>query len=407
MTLAGLLTRAAEAAASNEWATAAAVLADVPLSNEVLDRRGWYRSRAKLYDEAIADFEQLRARRPHDYLPPYMIGYQYYQQERWSEAITYFDEALSHAPDHVRSLWRRAHALHRLGRESEAIVGAGRVLRAWHALPKDRQHADRHLLAKASHLIARHQIKRDPGGAVDLLRQAVKHEPDDPYHHYQLAKALRRSGDPHAALASAEAARRLKPNDANIELEYVDALVATELLSDAARSLRRVHRRCSGWVAYRAGTLAMKAGEARLAIDLLRRAVNNPQVRGEPQVQQALKDALIAAGNSADDVPESQLMSSAPSLPGAGRRHRPRERRRLALAATNTATSAQSGEGSGTVDLIRDDRNFGFLVDDSGVRRHFRLPDTHTLQKGERVTFTPTTAPKGPAAQNVRSAQAN
>jgi len=256
------------------------------------------------------------------------------------------------------------------------------------------------------------------------LQKAVEHEPSDPYHHYQLAKALRRTGRAGEAVAAAEAARRLNPGDANIEVEYAAALTAVDRRDDAARCLRRIHRHCSGWSAYRAGTLSLQAGEVRLAVELLRRAAHDRSTRSEPRVQQALSEALAAADTlhidrgPADDASMKATQIAARAIdPGASAaasngtrpdRHRQRRRRPIdtttepadthpprPVRATETATT-------GVVQLIRVDRNFGFLT--VGTRRHFRLPAGHSLKKGDHVVFTPVDELKGPAAQHVRPA---
>jgi tetratricopeptide (TPR) repeat protein/cold shock CspA family protein len=400
MTVADLLASAADAADKSDWDAAADALADAPATDDVLRRRGWYCSRAKRYEQAIADFALLRSRRPRDYLPPYMIGYQHYQQQNWSDALPYFDEALERQPDHIKSLWRRAYTLHRLGREVMAVASAGRVLRGWHALPDGERDGERRFYAKACHLIARYQTVRDPAGAAALLREAVEHEPHDPYYHYQLAKALRRSGSPDDALRSAESARRLKSNDINIEIEYIDALVSVGRLHDAAACLRKVKHTCSGWVAYRAGTLALRLGDPKDAVDLLRRASGNRETRGEPRVQQVLADALLAL--ESDDTARVDSNDVTASTATA-QRHRQRVRRRGSAQPAETSTSGDAVV-TGTIDVIREDRNFGFLVDDDGIRRHFRLSGSSSLRKGQRVVFSATTAPKGPAAHHVRPA---
>ena len=57
----------------------------------------------------------------------------------------------------------------------------------------------------------------------------------------------------------------------------------------------------------------------------------------------------------------------------------------------------------GRVDVVRPDRNFGFLVDEvDGVRRHFRL-DNLRLRVGDRVAYVAIERDKGPAARNVRA----
>jgi len=357
-----------------------------------------------------------------------MIGYQHYQQQQWAQAIPCFDEALSRRPDHIKSLWRRAYALHRLGREREAVLTAGRLLRTWTALPDDKRDEDRRRYAQACHLIGRYQASHDPAGAVELLQKAVEHEPSDPYHHYQLAKALRRIGRAGEAVAAAEAARRLKPGDANIEVEHAAALAAADRRDDAARCLRRIHRRCSGWAAYRAGTLSLEVGEGRLAVELLRRAAHDRSTRCEPRVQQALSKALAAgdtlnlergptdastASTRATQVAARAINPGASVAASNGTRpdrHRQRRRRPIDAgdepANTHPPRPARATEPAttGVVQLIRVDRNFGFLTDDLGTRRHFRLPAGHSLKKGDHVVFTPVNEVKGPAAQHVRPA---
>ena len=394
-----LLAKAAEAADRLQWETAADLLADGPPTDDLLDKRGWYSSRAKRHDAAIADYEILRSRRPNDYLPPYMIGYQFYQQERWADALPYFDEAIRRRPDHIKTLWRRAQALHKLGREVQAVAAAGKVLRAWSALPADKQDEDRRRYAQACHLIGRYQAKRDPAGAVDLLRAASANEPSDPYHHYQLAKSLRLLGWHKEALESVKAARQLKRGDTNIEVEYADALIALGRQVDGARCLQAVRRQCSGWVAYRAGKLAMQAGDARLAVTLLERATLVHAVAQDVRVQEVLASARETAAGVATPV---EIIEESRDSNVDGRKRRQRRPSRH----SPKPAEPDSPAGTtllGTVDIVRDDRNFGFLVDDEGVRRHFRLWPEHGLHKGDRVRFVAASATKGPAARELKA----
>jgi cold shock CspA family protein len=54
----------------------------------------------------------------------------------------------------------------------------------------------------------------------------------------------------------------------------------------------------------------------------------------------------------------------------------------------------------GDVDVVQPEKGFGFLVDEFGTRRHFKLR-SRAIKKGDRVRFVPTDAPKGPAAKDV------
>lgn len=385
-----ILAQAAATADRLDWEKAADMLAEAPRTDEVLDRYGWYCSRAKRYDDAISIFTELQQRRPTDYLPPYMLGFQYYQRQQWAESLPHFDRALQLRPDHINSLWRRAHALHRLGDETRAVLTAGKLLRVWMALPSDRQNAEKHRYAQACHLIARSQMKKDPIGAVDLLQQALRHDPDDPYHHQQLAKALLRVRRPSDALAEAMEARRLKPGEPAIELQVVTCLVSEARTDEALVILRRARRRLTGWFAYKAGRIALEVGDARLAHEFATYACRDRKVRREQSVQ----DLLTATRAMAPLPSQNPTPSGNDDRHGLSRHDHERKRHR-------SHTRDSGSRGIGTVAMVRADRGFGFLVDDSGTRRHFRLKGSPGLSQGARVSFVPRDAEKGPTATDV------
>jgi tetratricopeptide (TPR) repeat protein/cold shock CspA family protein len=387
---ANLLAQAAAAAERLDWEKAANLLAAAPRTDEVLDRYGWYCSRAKRYDDAIAVFTELQQRRPTDYRPPYMLGFQYYQRRQWAESLPHFNRALQLYPDHINSLWRRAHALHQLGDETRAVLTAGKLLRVWTALPADRQDGEKHRYAQACHLIARNQMQKDPAGAADLLQQAVQHDPDDPYHHQQLAKALLRDRRPSDALAAAMDARRLKPGEPAIELQVVTCLIAAARTNEALAMLSRQRRRFNGWFAFKAGRTALEADDAALAHEFATRACQDRKVRREQSAQD-----LLAAAQAAKTLPSENPTSSDSGVRrGPSRRDREREHHRL-------RADDSKAKGIGTVAMVRADRGFGFLVDEDGTRRYFKLKGSPGLEEGAAVSFVPHNAEKGPAAADV------
>jgi cold shock CspA family protein len=165
----------------------------------------------------------------------------------------------------------------------------------------------------------------------------------------------------------------MKPGDLHIELQLAAALAATGEPRRAVTIIRQLQPRCRDWQAYKAGKLALQAGEQKLAVALLRRASKDRVTKGDPKVQQAFKAALAA---SAEPI-ESSVDTGGEQV---------------------TAAPAP-----GTVNVLRPERGFGFLVDDQhGTRRHFRLPGGVDLEVGGRVTFIPFQAAKGPAAHEVR-----
>jgi tetratricopeptide (TPR) repeat protein/cold shock CspA family protein len=390
-----LLEQAAAAAQRRDWAAAAHLLDDAPATDQVLDRRGWYHSRAKNFDAAIEIFTTLRNRRPHDYLPPYMIGFQYYQQQQWERALPYFDEALAHNPQHIKSWWRRAHGLDALGRTNAAVLAAGRILQIWTALPTGKQDEDRKRYAQACHLIAKHQIARDPAGAADLLRMAARNDPTDPYHHQQLAKALLKTGAPQLALTAATEARRLKPHETVIELTYIESAAACGLTDDARAVLQRTERHCAGWTAVRAARLALDLGDPHLAARLIERARRDRKTRGHPRVDELAAQTAQATA-AAPPPPPGSIRTGA-----LARDHRDNHAVRTSSRHRPPAIENQP-TGRGVIDHVRPERGFGFLVDDGGTRRHFRIHGDDYPAKGQQVTFAVVTGQKGPAARDVR-----
>lgn len=369
-----LIAEAERAAADRDWSRAADILAGAKSTKFVRERRVWYLSRAKRYEEALQLLSELRQQDPEHYRPYYMIGYQFYEQGKYRESLEWFDAALERNPQHLKSLWRRAYALHALGQENKARVAAGTILRIWRELPPEKQEMDRKILGKASYLLGKGQLRNDPEGAVHLLRQASEIDPDDPYRLYQLAKALRLSGHASEALPNIKRARRLQRGDVHIELEYANSLIETGAVPEALQAIRPVSRRCRGWDAFRAGRLCARAGDRDMAVSLLGRATRDRSTRGESKVRQALEEAQALPPS---DGSTPQRMDA---LDDGGRR-------------------------SGKIDLVRRKRGFGFLIDDEqGTRRHFRLRRRSGLEPGQVVTFVPAQTDRGPAARDVRPA---
>lgn len=373
---AAALGAAETAAEAKDWSRAADLLAGAGDATDVLDKRVFYLSRAKRYDEALEVVVRLREREPTNFLWPYMTAYQYYAQERYEEALPWFREALRRNPKHLKSWWRSANALSKSGHETKAIACAGRVLRLWHELPQEAQERERSNLAKASYLLGKLQMRSDPTGAVPLLEQAVANDRDDPHKHYRLGKALRLSGRAVDGVEHLRRARKLKPGDGNIELELALCLSRSGEHDEALTIVRRRDERLRGWDLLKAGQLMLELDEPHLALRLLERAAKDRTTRGDEKVGAALVQAREAAAAA----------GAAPVAP-----------------ASSGKTVEPAATAVGRVDVVRPDRNFGFLVDErDGTRRHFRLRGDVRLRVGDRVSFVGVAGTKVPAAQDVK-----
>jgi Tfp pilus assembly protein PilF/cold shock CspA family protein len=374
VTTATSLEQAAKLAERLQWSEAADRLAGSDIT-DVLAPRCFYLSRAKRYEEALELLAELRKREPKMVRWPYMTGYQYYERQLYAEALPWYEAALALDPDHLSSNYRIAHTYHQLGRDREAVIAAGRVLRLWHAASDEVKERERRKLANASYLLGRDLMNRgDHRNAVELLQQAVANDGGDHNKHYRLGKALRHIGLAAAAVVSLRQALKLKPRTTYVEVELTAALADCGESAEAERILRRIAGQCRGWDAYKGGQVATRLGQPALAVELLERAAADRLTRGEPRV----RDALAAARSAAPRATATTTSDKHVRAPGVSER------------------------GEGVVDVVRPDRGFGFLVDGEGTRRHFRLRGVRRVNVGDRVSFVPVSAEKGPAASELQ-----
>jgi tetratricopeptide (TPR) repeat protein len=373
-----LLAEAERAAAAKEWDRAADVLSDAGESPEILDKRAFYLSRAGRYEEALAALGRWRKLEPRSARAAYATGFQFSQQQRWDEAIRWYEAALELSPNYLKAFYRLARAHEGAGHERHAQLAAARVVRLWAEGDDAFKEQERVKYARACHMLAKLHIYRHPQDAVEFARLATANEPNDHNKHYLLGKALNRVGSHREALAALEQASRLKPRQSFTEIETVRALLYVGEREAAATRLKKVARNCRGWDAYNAGRLARELGELLLARDLLRTAHKRGPARGSTYVERE----LAALG----PVPAA--------APGAGE-------------STTGAGDATTGAGeatTGEIIFVKEEKRFGFLRDQAGVERHFRFRGEEKLRRGGKVTFVPVDAEKGPAARDVRLA---
>jgi predicted Zn-dependent protease len=364
-----LLDRAAKLADDKRWPEAADALVGAPTDDYVLDKRVWYLSRAKRYDEALEICAELRERRPTDFRPCYMTGFQYYDQHLFAQALPWFEEALGRHPAHIRSWWRKARALSVLGNRDAARSAAGKVLHLYRTGDAQAKERERETFGKACFLLGKDALDGDPFLAVELLKQAQDVDPRDPNRRYQYAKSLRMTGHPDAAIELLGRAQKHAPADIYAAIELGVCLTAVGRSQDAERLLARIAPRCRGWQAYRAAQLAARIGVSGRRLELLERAAKDRDTKTSERVRSALENARRAA---------SAVQASSPTV---------------------------SDLLAGRVININAKGRFGFLRDESGATRYFRLTAGQHLRKGIEVCFRPINDDaRGPAADVVRSA---
>ncbi len=368
------LEKAEKLASQKRWEEAAAALADAGGSDLICERKGFYLSRAAEYPAAIEVFEDLCRRNPNSARYRYMLGFQFSQLERYGEAIEHLRSAVGLAPGYIKAHYRLAQAHLRAGNVVPAQLAAIQVLRLWDKAGEQAQQRDARLLARACYLLAKLQLRRDPEGAVELLRRAVEHEPSDHNKHYLLGKALTRAGNPLEALEALARAKRIEPRKAYIDLELVRALSDNGQREEAIETLRKAAKHCRAWDAYNAGRLAKALEQPDLARTMLEAANRRGPTRGDSRIR--------------------ELLSELQATPTASRERKDRD----------DSGRDDPGQGTGEVVYLNPKKHFGFLVDRDGTKRHFRTKDKTELRKGAVVSFLPKDQEKGPAASDVRAA---
>lgn len=382
LALTALLAEAEKAAKALDWDGAADLLKDCPPVIDALDKRAFYLSRAKRYDEACEVLTVLREMEPANFLWQYMTGYQFYAQQRYRDAIPWFVEAYRRKPDHIGNLYRLAQCRRNENNLDKAMAGFAQVLKLWHSASQDVQTRDAHTLAKASYQLGKHQAQRDAEGAIPLLEQAVKYDAGDHDKHYLLGKTYRRVGRLERGLKELEHAQRIKPGLAYIELELAHALASASRADEAAPLFVRATRSLKGWQAWKGARIAIEMGRLDDARRLLAVAGRSSEVRRSPKFE--------------------ELNAMLPSLPAQAPPRREDERRpgRQKRRGPQPGTAA-----TGTIHHIRPERGFGFLVDDSDHERcYFKLAEGQELAPGQAVSFARYVTSRGPAARDVKAA---
>jgi tetratricopeptide (TPR) repeat protein/cold shock CspA family protein len=229
----------------------------------------------KRYDEAVQVIRWLRERHPHIAKWPYMEGYQRYMQERWSEAVAAFDNALQLKPDYIVVLYRKGYALMRLGRSTAAVGAFEKCIDGWKHLPAGEQLRYRQRYSDACFQLGK--IHLDGGWRLKARRpliEAVKTDPDHPDKRYQLGKCMLAYGQTQEAITELEAAERLRPGIDYVLDRLGQAYLAAGALDDAERAFTLIpSRRQRPYILNHLGELLIQQGKHVEAIEVLLRVV--------------------------------------------------------------------------------------------------------------------------------------
>lgn len=275
-----LMAEAKRLANEHNWSNAADTCSKArdlaPNDIATLGELGWYLSRAKRYDEAIEVFKVLSLKEPAMAKWPYMIGYQYYDQQNWREAVHWFDKALEIRPTYIVVLYRKGYAHTQLEETDVAREAFEKCVNVWRSLSDDEKERESKNYSDACFQLGKILLTlRQTRKAEVHLAEAVKYDSSDAYKYYNFGKALLENGKPREALEQFQIADRIEPNKDYILVYIARAHMTLQEYSLAEARLESIpSKRRKHFVWSEIGELRLRQNQPKNAKSALLEATN-------------------------------------------------------------------------------------------------------------------------------------
>jgi CspA family cold shock protein len=411
--IAHLLEQAEKQAAAHDWVGAAEVCMQAcALATDdarVFDKLGWYLSRAKQYEQAIKVYQTLAQHDPNHALWPYMLGYQYYEQGNWREAITCFDRALALCDTYLAALYRKGYAHTQVNEPQEAQQVFERFVRIWRDLkPAEREREAQRYADTCFQLGKLHLTKGRTHYAERWLAVAVAYDSSDPFKHYNFGKALFKNGKYKPALEQFRLADQQEPGKDYILVYIARLFLAQEQYAEAAVTLNRIppHRR-KPYIWNEIGRVQLAQDQAERARESFQQAVrgdrnnhNSYYLLGQAEEACGNVTPAITAYGQAVRVRRQRYNLAFPEA----QEQLERLEQAAATASTKAANAPPTQQPEGLIKTFRSDRGYGFIDARHASDIFFHISDVANpdlLNIGAHVTFTLATSVKGPRATQI------
>lgn len=393
---------------------------EAPLNIDVEGNLAFSLSQARQYEEAIEVLKQLALKEPRIARWPYMVGYQFYMQGRWGEAVTWFDKALSLRPGYMKALYRKGYAHLQKDEHDEGVVALHHCIKSWDQLPSDRKQNERKYYGKANFQLGKAYLNKGLSlKARRPLEIAVQIDSNDHNRLYALGKCHLKNDYVNDAIREFKKANVIKPGTDYVLDGLAQAYVVQgELNRSENLYLSIPPGRRRSFVLKNLGAIQLEQGKVDKATETLRRAASKDA--SNHNIQLLLGKSLEACGQKDSarqtymraidlrrqkyglDFPEAQdrlleveetLMTSAV----------------FQQSDSNCAVSDNVGlhEHEGVVNHYNSSRGFGF-INSSEQKVFFHISaveDGHTPGVGKRVKFVMEQSEKGPRAIRVTFSQ--
>lgn len=384
-----------------------------PASTKILDKLGFCLSRNKEYQRAIEVYTDLYTREPQVACWPYMVGYQYYAQSQWAEAVHWFDRSLSIRPAYLIVLYRKGYAHLCLLQGAEAEQALTSCLKVWELLSPEGQRENRKCFSDACFQLGKFYLNEGLRlKAKKYLKLAVEHDPKDADKHYELGKCLLELHFANEAIQELRQADSLHPGKDYVIDRLARAYMEVGDLAEAEQLYGRIQpTRRKEYVWRNIGILCYKLKRYEEATRNLLQAIKK-----DPHNHHSHYFLGLAYEAVSDLVKARQAYREAIRL-----RQKyfemayPEAQEQLQVVEEQLSTqqiveqpaisgSVPSREYAGKIVFYNSKRGFGFIQDSTGRQIFFHisaLPAGIIVKEGLDVIFEVKTSPKGLQAINL------
>ncbi len=384
-----------------------------PANTAVLGKLGFCLSRNQEYQRAVVVFTDLSTREPKVARWPYMVGYQYYMQSQWVEALRWFDQALSIQPTYLIVLYRKGYAHLRMEQLAEAERAFKSCLTIWENLPPQAQQEKRSSYSDARFQLGKLYLKQGlTFKARRCLTLAVEHDPDHADKRYELGKCLLQTDQVNEAIEELRHADTLNAGVDYVIDRLAQAYIAIGDLTEAEQLYSRIppYRRRE-YILRNLGILYFKQEHYEEAVRSLLEAIKKESRNHHSHYYLGLAhEALGNLGKARQAYREAIHIRQKrynKSYPEAEERLHATEEQlaaRQAVEEVAVCSSASEGEHSGKIVFYNSQRGFGFIQNTAGERFFFHvsdLPGGSAVREGLHMEFDVKASPKGPQAINL------
>jgi tetratricopeptide (TPR) repeat protein len=414
------IAQAEQAEQQNRWVQAAELyckaLEELPDNQQAKEQLGWCLSCAKEYKRAIGVFQELAQSQPHSAKWPYMIGYQYHEQEQWCEAIGWYEKSLKLNHNYIVVLYRKGYSHFKLAQVGEALQAFERCRTLWHALAegplkeKDKKNCIKATYHQAEVLIENpRKIEGAFEGAISLLGEAIKLDPQNHNVYYLLGKALLEDKQAEQAISAFQESDRIEPNQDYVLDRWGQALAALKRFEEAEQIYQRIPvGQRKGYILRNIGKIQFQEGAYQRAITTLKQAL---QKDGRSHYAhyylglcyQKTNECGLAVRELCEAVRIRQKNHNVP-FPEA---QKAVDEILLEHPEAANAPQMTNARQRGKVVKFNADRGFGFIQGDNGVQIFFHFKDfprDEKIEVGMRVDYEEGVGDKGPKAVKAKRA---